>query len=84
MKKQPTVSRALLLEVWGRRPTTILFVSHDTREVVQLADRIVLLTPSPGRVEALIPVEVPRAERTDPAHVERLRQSLLGGRRQFS
>lgn len=76
--------RALLLDVWGRRPTTILFVSHDTREVVQLADRIVLLTPSPGRVEALLPVPVPRAERTDPAQIERLRQSLLGERRQFS
>jgi NitT/TauT family transport system ATP-binding protein len=76
--------RALLLEVWGRRPTTILFVSHDTREVVQLADRIVLLTPAPGRVDALLPVQVPRAERTDPAQAERLRQSLLGDRQQFS
>ena len=72
--------RALLLEIWRRRPTTVLFVSHDTREAVQLADRIILLTGSPGSVEAVIPVDVPRAERADPARLEALRRTLLGDR----
>jgi NitT/TauT family transport system ATP-binding protein len=80
---EPTAERlrALLLEIWSRRPTTVLFVSHDTREVVQLADRIIVVTGRPGRVEAFMPVAVPRAERAEPARLEALRQSLLGERR---
>ena len=69
--------RALLVDIWTRRPTTVLFVSHDTREVVQLADRIVLLTPAPGRIKAIIPVDLPRAERGDPTRLDALRRSLL-------
>lgn len=80
---EPTAERlrALLLDIWSRRPTTVLFVSHDTREVVQLADRIIVLSGSPGRVETVVPVAVPRAERADPARLEELRRSLLGGGR---
>jgi ABC-type nitrate/sulfonate/bicarbonate transport system ATPase subunit len=79
---EPTAERLrlLLLEIWSRRPTTVLFVSHDTREVVQLADRIILMRGSPGSVEAVIPVDVPREERADPARLEALRRSLLGDR----
>jgi NitT/TauT family transport system ATP-binding protein len=58
----------------------VLFVSHDTREVVQLADRVVLLTPSPGAVRAIVPIGMPRAERADPARIEELRRSLLDNR----
>jgi NitT/TauT family transport system ATP-binding protein len=79
---EPTAERlrGLLLEIWGRRPTTVLFVSHDTREVVQLADRVVLLTPSPGAVRAIVPIGMSRAERADPARIEELRRSLLDSR----
>jgi NitT/TauT family transport system ATP-binding protein len=69
--------RALLVDIWTRRPTTVLFVSHDTREVLQLADRIVLLTSAPGRIKAVIPVDLSRAERSDPARLDALRRTLL-------
>jgi ABC-type nitrate/sulfonate/bicarbonate transport system ATPase subunit len=83
---EPTAERlrGLLLEIWGRRPTMVLFVSHDTREVVQLADRVVLLTPSPGTVRAIVPIGMPRADRTSPARVEELRRSLLDNRAAIS
>jgi NitT/TauT family transport system ATP-binding protein len=58
----------------------VLFVSHDTREVVQLADRVVLLTPSPGAVRSIVPIGMSRAERADPARIEELRRSLLDNR----
>ena len=76
---EPTAERlrSLLLDVWTRRPTTVLFVSHDTREVVQLADRIVVLTPSPGRIRAIVPIDVPRAARADPVRLDALRHKLL-------
>jgi ABC-type nitrate/sulfonate/bicarbonate transport system ATPase subunit len=83
---EPTAERlrGLLLEIWGRRPTMVLFVSHDTREVVQLADRVVLLTPSPGTVRAIVPIGMPRADRASPARVEELRRSLLDNRAAIS
>ena len=72
--------RELLLDIWSRRPTTVLFVSHDTREVVRLADRVVTLTASPGSVEAIVPITMKRSERSAPAQTEALRQSLFAGR----
>jgi NitT/TauT family transport system ATP-binding protein len=69
--------RELLLDIWSRRPTTVLFVSHDTREVVRLADRVITLTASPGSMRSIVPIALPRSERTAPARIEALRQLLL-------
>jgi ABC-type nitrate/sulfonate/bicarbonate transport system ATPase subunit len=61
----------------AREPRTVLLVTHDVEEAVLLADRIVLLSPRPGRVvaELDVPIEHPRA-RTDPQVVE-LRERAL-------
>ncbi len=72
--------RELLLDIWSRRPTTVLFVSHDTREVVRLADRVITLTASPGSIDMITPITVPRAERAAPERTEALRQSLIARR----
>jgi ABC-type nitrate/sulfonate/bicarbonate transport system ATPase subunit len=49
------------------RPRTVLLVTHDTEEAALLADRIVVLSPRPGRVVADIPVALPHARSaTDP------------------
>jgi ABC-type nitrate/sulfonate/bicarbonate transport system ATPase subunit len=60
-----------------REPRTVLLVTHDVEEAVVLADRIVLLSPRPGRVVATldVPFERPR-HRTDPPLVE-LRETAL-------
>jgi NitT/TauT family transport system ATP-binding protein len=62
--------RQMLLAIWQRRPTTVVFVTHDTREAVLLADRIVRLTASPGTVDKIITVDVPRQQRGDSGTVE--------------
>jgi ABC-type nitrate/sulfonate/bicarbonate transport system ATPase subunit len=49
-----------LARLWERRRKTVLFVTHDAEEALYLADRIVVLSSRPGRVEADIPVELPR------------------------
>lgn len=56
--------RALLVEVWSARPTTALMVTHNLREAVDLADRIVFLTPRPARIRGLYAIEEPRRTRT--------------------
>ena len=56
--------RQLLLDLWQRHPVTVLMVTHNVREAVLLADRIVLLTERPARVAAVVPVTLPRDGRS--------------------
>jgi ABC-type nitrate/sulfonate/bicarbonate transport system ATPase subunit len=76
---EPTAQRlrAILLDVWHARPTTVLFVTHNLREAIQLADRLVLLSAAPTRVLADLPVDLPRDRRNDEAAVEAFRADLL-------
>jgi NitT/TauT family transport system ATP-binding protein len=55
-----------LSELWANRPFTALFVTHDIEEAVYLADRIVVMTPRPGRIKSIVPVDLDRPRyRTD-------------------
>jgi NitT/TauT family transport system ATP-binding protein len=69
--------RDLLLALWSRRRPTILFVTHDLREALSLADRVLFLSPGPGRVVLDLPLELPRPRSPDGAAVEALRKRLL-------
>jgi len=70
-----------LLEVWAEYGSTILFVTHDVDEALFLADRVVVMSPRPGRVEHVLDVALPRPRDlgtfTEPAFVA-LKQELLG------
>ena len=69
--------RGGLHALWSRHRPTVLFVTHDLTEALSLADRVLFLSPRPGRVVWEQPVELPRPrEREDPG-VERLRAGLL-------
>jgi NitT/TauT family transport system ATP-binding protein len=68
--------RRLLLEVWQARPTTAILVTHNPREAILLADRLVLLAPRPTHLVASVPITVPRAKR-DAATVEKIYTDLL-------
>ena len=55
--------RAEILDIWGvkaRNPRAILMVSHDIKEVVYMADRIVVLDANPGRVRTVVENALPR------------------------
>jgi NitT/TauT family transport system ATP-binding protein len=49
-----------LLNIWSRTGTTIVFVTHSIPEAVFLSDRVVIMTPRPGRIEHIVPVDLPR------------------------
>ncbi len=61
-----------LLELTARRPTTTLFVTHGVDEALSLADRILLLSPRPGRVteEIRLPFARPRRAEEPRRHPE--------------
>jgi NitT/TauT family transport system ATP-binding protein len=50
-----------LVDTWLREQRTVLYVTHDIEEAVYLADRVLILRPSPGRLWADLRVELPRA-----------------------
>ena len=49
-----------LLQIWSVERKTILFVTHNISESVYLADRVVVMSPQPGRIKAVLPIHLPR------------------------
>src|SRR5437879_6086506 len=53
--------RSELIELVARRPVTTLLVTHDVEDAIGLADRLLVLSASPARILAVVPIERPRA-----------------------
>ncbi len=57
--------RADLVRIWQSERKTIVFVTHDIDEAVQLADRVVVLTDRPARIAAVVPIDLSRPRDLD-------------------
>jgi ABC-type nitrate/sulfonate/bicarbonate transport system ATPase subunit len=60
-----------------REPRTVVFVTHDVEEAIVLADRVVVLSPRPGRVVAELNVNLPRPRSRTDATVIELRERAM-------
>ena len=49
-----------LLSIWSGTGMTVLFVTHSISEAVLLSDRVVALSPRPGRIADTVPIDLPR------------------------
>jgi len=55
-----TQIRIDLEKLWLDRPKSVLFITHSVEEAVGLADRVIVMGPSPGRIVEEIPIDLPR------------------------
>jgi NitT/TauT family transport system ATP-binding protein len=70
-----------LLKIWEEDRKTVFFVTHSIDEAIFLADKIVVMSSSPGRIREIIPVNIPRPRGLDiknTAEFGQLRQKIWG------
>jgi len=65
-----------LVDTWLAEPRTVIYVTHDIDEAVYLADRIAVMTPSPGRIGQYVTVDLPRPRDRNGAEANALRNEL--------
>ena len=66
-----------LLRIWEACGLTIIMVTHDVDEAIYLSDRIVVMRPRPGRVEAIVDVEMTRPRNRESGAFATLRHDIL-------
>src|SRR5437899_6824446 len=57
--------RADLIRIWQSEKKTVLFVTHDIEEAVQLSDRVFVMTPRPATIQETVEIDLPRPRHLD-------------------
>ena len=71
------VMRSELLRIWEAEKKTILFVTHDIEESVQLADRVVVMSSRPARIRRIVDIDLPHPRDLSSRRYLELRDSIL-------
>jgi NitT/TauT family transport system ATP-binding protein len=66
-----------LLQIWEKTRKTIVFITHSVDEAVFMADRIIVLTPRPGRLCRIFPVDLPRPRDRTSVEFAQVRRDVL-------
>ena len=70
--------RADLVRIWQSEKKTILFVTHDIEEAVQLADRVLVMSQRPATIQEVVEIDLPRPRDLDsPRYLEK-RDQIFG------
>jgi NitT/TauT family transport system ATP-binding protein len=77
---------AELLRIWAETGSTVIFVTHSISEAVYLSTRVVVMSPRPGRITSVVPIDLPQPRtvetREDPRFFElvtEVREALHAG-----
>jgi len=70
--------RSEIIRIWEQQRMTILFVTHDVDESIQLADRIVVLSARPGRIAGIEVIDTPHPRDLGSAEYGRIKNRLFG------
>ena len=62
-----------LLRIWAIEKKTIIFVTHNISEAILLADRVVAMSPRPGRISEIVDVDLPRPRTLDMEFTEKFK-----------
>src|ERR1700758_322087 len=71
------VMRGELLRIWQAERKTILFVTHDIDEAVQLADRVVVMSARPGRIQQIVDIDIAHPRDISSPRYLQLRDGIL-------
>jgi len=71
------VMRGELLRIWEAERKTIIFVTHDIDEAVQLADRVVVMSARPGTIQQIVNIDIPHPRDISSAHYLELRDGIF-------
>jgi sulfonate transport system ATP-binding protein len=77
LRTRPEIVSDELLHLWQARRTTMLLVTHDIDEAIYMSDRIMIMTPRPGRIDQTIPNVLPRPRDRSSPEFLRLRGNIL-------
>jgi NitT/TauT family transport system ATP-binding protein len=66
-----------LLEIWEGTKKTVIFITHSVDEAVFLSDRIIVLTPRPGRICRIFPINLPRPRDRTSMEFAQVRREVL-------
>jgi ABC-type nitrate/sulfonate/bicarbonate transport system ATPase subunit len=69
--------RRELLRIWEAEGNTVVFVTHDIEEAVQLADRVVVLSDRPARIQQIVKVDIPHPRDISSARYLELRNGIF-------
>lgn len=67
-----------LVQIWQEIHKTIIFVTHNVRESIKLADRVAVLTTNPGRNKAVVNIDLPRPRDPTSSHFGSLWNKTIG------
>ncbi|MEA2343515.1 MAG: NitT/TauT family transport system ATP-binding protein [Thermoanaerobaculia bacterium] len=70
--------RSELLRIWRAERKTVLFVTHDIEESVQLADRVVVMSARPGKIRRVVDIDIPHPRDLSSRRYIELRDLIFG------